>query len=160
MSKKNHYAGKAGQDLAIKVLRSRGVRMAEQIGTPVRLIPVIGQKGAYRVYFGDKVSGDISGLLDDGTRVIAEVKSVRGEKLSWSKLRAHQPERLDLNKNYNGVSLLVWVSDYGVFVMDWIFPNEDFKKGTPMTAEKARELDMMDVWTWHKSIHRLERRNR
>lgn len=144
--KKRQKSGKEGENLARKVLRQRGVRMVEKIGTPVRLIPYATSKpGIYRVIFGEKVSGDMVGILDDGTRVLTETKSIEGNALHWSKLRAHQPERLDLNKQYNGISLLVWVSDYGVFVMDWNFPNEDFGPGKGLRYGRAQILDIMDV---------------
>lgn len=145
MAKREHQIGKGGEKLARYVLRSRGVRMVEKIGSPVRLIPVRGVKQAYRVIFGDKVSGDIVGILEDGTRVLAETKTITGRNLRWSDLRAHQPGRLDLNKKYNGVSLLVWVSDQGVFVMDWVFPNEDFGPGIGLTAERAEELNIEEI---------------
>lgn len=145
MARKEHEQGKEGEKLARQVLRSRGVRMVEKIGTPVRLVPIPGVRNGFKCYFGDKVSGDMVGLLDDGTRVIAETKSIKGKSLQWSKLRKHQPERLSLNKIYNGVSLLVWVSDFGVYVLDWIYPNDDFKPGKGLTAVRAAELNVMDV---------------
>lgn len=147
MAKREHEIGKAGEKLAQQVLRQRGVRMVEKIGTPVRLVPTMTKSGrpAFYVYFGDKVSGDMAGLLDDGTRVIAETKTIYNKNLQWSKLRKHQPERLDLNKKYNGVSLLIWVSTHGVHVLDWVYPNEDFKPGKGLTPARAAELNVMDV---------------
>lgn len=145
VSKREHVVGKEGERLALNVLGGRGVRMAEAIGTPVRLIPIRGVKNGWYVKFGAKVSGDIMGLLKDGTRVLAEVKAIHGRNLRWSDLRTHQPGRLDHNKNYNGISLLVWVSGQGVFVMDWVFPNEDFGPGIGLTVEEADKYDLMDV---------------
>ena len=147
MSKTEQEVGKAGEKLAKKVLKQRGVQMPEKIGTPVRLEPTMTHSGrpAFYVYFGDKVSGDTMGILDDGTRVLAETKTIYNRNLRWSDLREHQPEQLDLNKEYNGVSLLVWVSTHGVFVMDWNFPDDSFKPGKGMTLDRAEELDIMDV---------------
>lgn len=147
MSKNEHEIGKAGERQARQVLRQRGVRMPEKIGTPVRLVPTMTKSGrpAFYVYFGDKVSGDTMGILDDGTRVLAETKTIYNRNLRWSDLRDHQPEQLDLNKEYNGVSLLVWVSSHGVHVMDWVFPNEDFKLRKGLTPARAAELNVMDV---------------
>ena len=147
MTKREHEIGKAGEKLARQVLRNRGVRMVERIGPAVRLVPTkqLSGRPAFYVYPGDKVSGDMVGLLDDGTRVIAETKTIYNRNLRWSDLRTHQPGRLDLNKKYNGVSLLVWVSTSGVFVMDWVFPNEDFKPRKGLMIERAGELDIMDV---------------
>ena len=147
MAKREHEIGKAGEKLARQILRTRGVRMVEKIGSPVRLVPTkqLSGRPAFYVYFGDKVSGDVTGLLDDGTRVIAETKTIYNRNLRWGDLRTHQPGRLDLNKKYSGVSLLVWVSTHGVFVMDWVFPNEDFKPRKGLTIERAGELDIMGV---------------
>ena len=147
MAKKEHEQGKAGEKLARQVLRQRGVRMVEKIGTPVRLVPTMTGSGrpAFYVYFGTKVSGDMTGLLDNGIRVIAETKTIYNRNLRWSDLRAHQPERLSLNKSYNGVSLLIWVSTHGVHIMDWVYPNEDFKPGKGLTPARAKELNVMDV---------------
>jgi len=152
MARREQEIGKAGERIARQVLRQRGVRMVEKIGTPVRLVPTERTSGrpAFYVYFGDKVSGDMSGLLDDGTRVIAETKTIYNRNLRWSDIRDHQPERLDLNKQYNGVSLLIWVSSHGVHVMDWIFPNEDFKPRKGMTQTIAAAYDIMDVTTLSK----------
>lgn len=145
MTKREQAKGKEGEALARKVLRSRGVLMVEKIGTPVRLVPIKGVRNGYRVYWGDKVSGDMTGILPNGVRVLAEVKVGAGDRISWTRLRAHQPERLDLNKEYNAVSLFVWVSDYGVFVLDWVYPNEDFGPGKNLRLDRARELDVMDI---------------
>ena len=123
--------------------------MVEKIGTPVRLFKYGKEPMIYRVIFGEKVSGDHNGIMDDGTRVLTEVKTIMEGNLIWTKLAKHQPARLDLNKRYGGISLLVWVHTMGVFVMDWDFPTPDFKKGKGLTPERAKELNIEDVLWWH-----------
>ena len=137
--------GKNGEILALSVLAGRGVRIPERFGPAVQMSLVRGVKGAYHIIPGDPVSGDINGILENGIRVIAEVKTVYDRNLRWSDLRKGQPEKLDMNKQYNGISLLVWVSGEGVFVMDWQYPNDDFGPGHGLTIAQARLLDVMDV---------------
>ena len=96
MSKREVQIGKAGEELALNVLAGRGVRIPERIATPAKMV------GGRMIYEG-KVSGDINGILDNGIRVIAEVKTIRGRNLRWSDLRGHQPGRLDINKRYNAI---------------------------------------------------------
>ena len=145
MAKRSQQIGKGGEKTARGVLAGRGVMLPEKIGTPVRLVPYPGPPNVYKVYWGEKVYGDIMGILPNGIRVLAETKTILEGNLVWSKLRAHQPERLDLNKKYHGVSLLVWVHHSGVYVLDWIYPNEDFKPRKGLTPERAAELNIMDV---------------
>lgn len=131
--------GAAGEELAAKVLAGRGVRMVERIATPTKLI-----RG--RMIYSAKVSGDHMGILvPSGVRVLTEVKTIHDRNLRWGDLRSHQPERLSLNKEFGGVSLLVWVSGDGVFVMDWNFPSWDFKPGVGMLRCNAKVRDVMDV---------------
>ena len=139
---------------AIDQIEENSERALLSRGKTVSRSPAHG--GAGVDYFGTVVSAAppiktlLVGLLDDGTRVIAETKTIYNRNLRWSDLRGHQPERLDLNKEYNGVSLLVWVSSHGVFVMDWVFPNGIFKPRKGLTPTLAESLDVMDVSTLSK----------
>lgn len=118
MSRHEDRIGKIGQEHAAAALRRIGVNMVEKIGTPVKTIPAR-VKGTYTVVYGEKVSGDHRGILDDGTSVLAETKTIMDRNLVWSDLRDHQPGRLDQHAEFGGVSLLVWVHTTGVYVMRW-----------------------------------------
>ena len=136
MTRQQQNIGKHGQQLAASALRQMGIEMVEQIGTPVHLIPVAGT-GAYRVIYGEKVSGDHRGILPGGRSVLAETKTILDRNLRYSDLREHQPERLSEHARHGGLSLLVWVHHTGVHVMRW--PIINFEPGTSITVEIAHQ---------------------
>jgi hypothetical protein len=142
MSRREDRIGKIGQEHAAAALRRIGVNMVEKIGTPVKLIPAR-VKGTYTVVYGEKVSGDHRGILDDGTSVLAETKTIMDRNLVWSDLRDHQPGRLEEHAEFGGVSLLVWVHSSGVYVMRW--PVAGFGPRKSITQEQAEALNVMDV---------------
>ncbi len=133
--KHNQQIGSAGQNVAAGALRALGVEMVEQIGTPVRLVPVGQGSGVYRVIWGDKVSGDHRGILRGGTSVLAETKTIIDRNLRYSDMREHQPERLTEHAQRGGVSLLVWVHRSGVYVMQ--FPIAGFERGKSIEIKQA-----------------------
>lgn len=127
--------GKYGQERAAAALRSLGIEMVEQIGTPVFLIPAERARNTYFVTWGEKVSGDHRGILPGGRSVLAETKTIMERNLRWSDLRDHQPGRLDEHSKHGGLSLLVWVHTTGVHVMQW--PVHGFGPGESLTPEFA-----------------------
>lgn len=138
MTKREHQTGKHGQERARSVLSGMGLEMIEQIGTPVKLIPVPGKrKNIYQVIWGEKVAGDHRAMLPNGRSVLIEVKTVYERNLVWSDLRDHQPAKLQQHADLNGLSLLVWVHDTGVYVMR--FPINGFGPGKGIRPEQAAE---------------------
>ena len=141
MTRQQDQIGKHGQSIAASVLSGMGVNMVEHIGTPVKLVPHFHGSfmvpNVYTVIFGEKVSGDHRGVLDNGISVLAETKTIMDRNLRWSDLREHQPDRLIEHAKYGGLSLLVWVHSSGVYVM--IFPIEGFGAGKRFTIEQARQ---------------------
>ena len=138
MTKQQQQIGKHGQSLAAAALRQLGIEMVEEIGTPVHLIPVKTSKAAppaYRVIYGEKVSGDHRGILPGGRSVLAECKTILDRNLRWSDLRDHQPARLSEHAKHGGLSLLVWVHHTGVHVMRW--PVLGFGAGESIPTEFA-----------------------
>ncbi len=136
--------GKHGQNLAASALSWIGVEMVEQIGTPVKLIPVASQrKDVFRVIFGEKVSGDHRGILYGGRSVLAETKTILDRNLRYSDLREHQPGRLSSHATFGGLSLLVWVHNTGVYIMQW--PIEGFVEGKSISPERALELNIENI---------------
>lgn len=135
--KREQVIGKDGEQLARSVLAGLGLEMIEKIGTPVKLIPVRSahQKNVFFVVWGEKVAADHRAMLPDGRSVLIEVKTIYDRNLVWSDLREHQPAKLQQHANLNGLSLLVWVHDSGVYVMR--FPIEGFGPGKGITPEKA-----------------------
>lgn len=120
MAKHSQRIGAAGEQQAAKALHRIGVRMVEKIGTPVKLTPVQGMhSGVFRVRWGEKVSGDHRGVAPGGISVLAETKTILDRRLRWSDLRPHQPERLSQHEGCSGISLLVWVSERGIYIMHW-----------------------------------------
>lgn len=142
MSRHEDRIGKIGQEQAAAALRRIGVNMVEKIGTPVKIIPAR-VKGTYTVVWGEKVSGDHRGILDDGISVLAETKTIMDRNLVWSDLREHQPDRLDQHAEFGGVSLLVWVHSSGVYVMRW--PVAGFGPRKSITPEQAAQIDVMKL---------------
>lgn len=128
--------GADGEDIAENALRAYGVRMVEQIATPYA---VTGRKkgGWIRLVHKAKVSGDRRGVMGDGSgrRVLAEVKSTAGDRITWSRLDDHQVQALDENHRLNAVSLLVVVFSGQAFVLRW--PVEGFLPRTSITLDMA-----------------------
>lgn len=142
MTRRQQQIGKQGEQLAETVLRLRGVNLVQHIGTPVHLIPHPTAKKYFRVIWGERVAGDRRGVLDDGTSVLAEVKTVLNANLRWSDFRDHQPGQLS-DHAVLAVSLVVWVHSSGVYVMRW--PIDGFGRGKSITPDRARELDVQDL---------------
>lgn len=139
MSRREQKIGKAGQGVAAGALRRLGVECVEEIGTPVKLTPSRIDPHAFRVVFGEKVSGDHRGLLPGGRSVLAETKTVMEHNLRWSDFRPHQPGCLEAHAENGGVSLVVWVHATGVYVLRWPIPGFGPGKSVDMeTAERLR----------------------
>lgn len=121
--RRNQKIGKDGERLAQSVLNGLGIEMLEKIGTPVLIAPYIGGRGAvpgvYYVKWGEKVSGDRRGILPGGRSVLIEVKTVWDGNLPFGQLDDHQHNALKRHASFGGLSLLVWVHNDGVFVMEY-----------------------------------------
>jgi hypothetical protein len=139
--RREQIIGKNGEQTARSVLHGLGLEMIEKVGTPVRLIPVSQKisrndpRAAYHVIFGEKVAADHRAMFPDGCSVLIEVKTVYDRNLVWSDLREHQPGKLSQHTALNGLSLLVWVHDSGVYVMRW--PVDGFRPGKGITPHQA-----------------------
>jgi len=143
MSRAEQSTGKHGQEIAAATLRGMGIEMLEKIATPVLLIPSR-YKGFFKVIFEEPVSGDHRGILDGGRSVLAETKTIMDRNLRYSDLREHQPAGLSEHAARGGLSLLVWVHNSGVYVMEWFSDGipgfEHGKSLTPQAAIMARWL--------------------
>lgn len=142
--------GAVGQSVATLALHRLGVQMAEEIATPVILKParkpIQGKPTPFYVTYGKKVSGDHRGVMPGGRSVLAETKSMRGERLVYSDLREHQPERLSEHAELGGLSLLIWASEYGTFVMEWpVLLKIGFKPGKGIGIDQAKTLDIVQL---------------
>ncbi len=133
--------GKHGQQVAASALRRIGVEMVEQIGTPVLLTPT--GRDAFRVVYGERVSGDHRGILPNGRSVLAETKTILDRNLRYSDLREHQPDRLSQHNAFGGLSLLVWVHNSGTYIMQW--PVDGFGHGTSISVDQATQLALKSV---------------
>ena len=141
--------GKHGQNVAAASLSRNDIEMVEQIGTPVKLLPVQSQrKNVYQVIFGEKVSGDHRGILYGGRSVLAETKTILDRNLRYSDLRKHQPGRLTSHATFGGLSLLVWVHSTEVYIMRW--PVDGFMEGKSISIEKATALNIEKVDELHE----------
>lgn len=139
MGRASQRIGAAGDEQGAAALRRMGVLLLEKVATPIRLIPHPNHSGYYRVIYDTPVSGDWRGVWMDGASVLAEIKTAFDRNLRWSDLREHQPGALSAHAEL-AMTLLVWVSSAGVFVMRWPIP--DFGPGKSITIEMARELDI------------------
>lgn len=147
--KRNKAMGAEGEKKAARALGRLGLLMIEEIGTPTKIIGTRQMGGFkwYRIVWGKKVSGDHTALIPNsgGRRVLIEVKTTeKHQNLIWSKLEAHQPERLTMNVDHGAVSLLVWVRlDVGVVnIMKWPVPGFRKGRGGGITPERADELSV------------------
>ncbi len=141
MTKHEQRTGAIGEQHAAQALRSAGIEMVEKIGTPVKLIPSR-IPGTYKVIWGEKVSGDMRGILPGGKSVLAETKTILDRNLRYSDLREHQPERLTQHAEHGGVSLLVWVHTTGIWIMRW--PVNGFIRGKSIDPDTAEELHLIN----------------
>lgn len=136
MSKYEQETGKHGEQTARSVLDGLGLEFIEKIGTPVKTLTVRGApKGLYKVIWGERVAGDHRAMFPNGRSVLIEVKTILDRNLVWSDLRDHQPMKLQQHADFNGLSLLVWVHDFGVYVMQ--FPVPGFGPGKGITPAQA-----------------------
>ena len=142
MTRSQQRQGAVGENRATIALRQVGVCMVDEITTPSIV------RGG-KVIYTKKVRGDRRGILENGISVLAEVKTTTGDRnLQWSDMRPHQPKDLTEHAEYNGLSLLVWVTDDDVYVMDW----KDalyygFQEGGSIDRERAGQLHKInDDW--------------
>jgi len=151
VTRQEQRIGKAGEGAAARALAALGICMIERIGTPVRLLP----HGRYfAVIWGERVSGDHRGVLPGGRSVLAETKTALDRNLRWSDLRAHQPQRLSRHAELGGLSLLVWVHESGVYVMQWPI-EEGFERGAGITVEQGEiehEKTRVALVQYHKKL--------
>lgn len=146
--KREQRLGSAGQARAASYLSGLGLYMVEVIGTPVRLIPYqhTSRKDVFAVHYGEKVSGDHRAILPGGRSVLIETKTILDRNLRYSDLRPHQPAGLSFHARMGGLSLLVWVHDTGINVMEWgIEGIKGFQPGKSIDIQQARGLDEICV---------------
>lgn len=130
--------GAHGEGAAENALRALGVRMVEQIATPIIILAE--KDGWVKIERKGKVSGDRRGVMGDGSgrRVLAEVKATNGDRIAWSRLKPHQIKSLDENHHLGAVSLLVVVYTVGTYVLRWPVPG--FGPGQSITIQQALDL--------------------
>jgi len=139
MARREAKLGRAGEQHAANAVRSLGVEMVEEIGTPFTITRT--KPGNwYQGFFGKKVSGDTRGVLPGGRSVLVETKTILDRNLQFSDLRTHQPERLTQHAELGGWSLLVWFHSTGIYIMEW--PISDFHHGESITPERAQTLNI------------------
>lgn len=116
--------------------------MVERVGTPVKAIPK--GNGLYTVIWYERVAGDHRALLPGGRSVLVESKTRTGKDyLSFGDFKDHQVKALTKHAELGGISLIAWVSNFGVYLMQW--PVDGFKKGEPIHPDKADQLDIMGI---------------
>jgi hypothetical protein len=121
--------GKNSEARAKRVLEKMGFKNVRKMSTK------------WNGTFSVRARADFAGVEPvSGRDMLCEVKHTQEPKLSWSALRKHQTKNLDKLKANNGIPLLIWTYEKEKIVMDW--PVEGFCKGSPLTIERARELDM------------------
>lgn len=145
MGRSEQRIGKAGQQQAAGALVRLGINCVEPIATPIEAIPMgyIRGRQVFQVIWSDPVSGDHHGLLPGGRGVLVETKTIYGRNLTWSDFRPHQPGELTRWTESGGLALVAWVSDKGVFIMQWPVPGFGPRKG--ITLEMAERLDIVDI---------------
>ena len=137
MSRSQQRTGKQGESVAESTLSGLGIEMLEKIGTPILAIPA--GRGLFKVVWGEKVSGDRRGILPGGRSVLIEVKTILDANLTYSELKPHQHKGLKAHADWGGLSLLCWVHNTGVYVME--YPVSGFDPGTSITPQVATIWD-------------------
>lgn len=129
-------SGANAEALVRQRLLALGLCCVERIETGFKLTRINGKiVGAYPAA---KVSGDFRAVVKGtGVSVLVEVKS-RPNILRWSDMEAHQIKALDDHNVAGGVSLLAWVSRYGLSVMRWPIPTIHFKPRLSLQWETAQ----------------------
>ena len=137
--------GAAGEDAAELFLNSAGFRSVVKINTGWKVIRWLNMKTRSAVIAPvKKVQGDFRAVIPlSGVSVLVEVKS-RSPKLSLSWFEPHQIEALNDHFTVGGLSLVAWVIEPDVFLLEWPIPG--LKKGSPLPPEIARELDVFGKW--------------
>lgn len=156
MARQQQKIGEQGEQLAESRLRSIGFEMIEKIGTPVKMASLpqhgftalrkvgINPKMVRKVIFGEKVAGDRRAIIPPlGRSVLIETKTILARNLRWSDLRPHQPGKLDEHSIQGGVSLIAWVHESGVYILQW--PVTGFEKGKSISPEKADQLSITEI---------------
>jgi len=146
--KQAQASGSTGEDIAAALLMELGVKMVADVATPFAIIGRHPRDKRYvRIAYKEKVMGDINGQLENGIRVLAEVKSRKVDRLSIGALSDGQINALNECVKWNGLALVVWIAPHGNYVIKWPVPDDLWKKGKRLTA---------DVATAHKwrGVHR------
>jgi len=137
----NKKLANEGEERAINRLHALGALMPEEIGTPF-VIVATRPDGWVKGYWKEKVSGDIIAHTVDGTKILAEVKTVLDRNLRWSDFKPHQPGSLSENAE-NAISLLIWWHSTGLYVMYWTdVLSTGFGPGKGLTEAQAAQLDI------------------
>ena len=141
----NKRTGNHGEDAAENVLRGLGVEQLRQIATPYKILGMKVMRGVrwYRLVFSEKVHGDRIGSYR-GIIVLAEVKTIWDSNLQYSELDEHQHEALRRNDELRGISLLVWVHNSGIHVMNYA-KLDFFVPRSSIKPEQAKSLNIIDL---------------
>jgi len=136
--KQAQASGSAGEDIAAALLVELGVKMVADVATPFVIIGRHSRDKRYvRIAYKEKVMGDINGQLENGIRVLAEVKSRKDDRLSIGALSDGQINALNECVKWNGLALVVWIAPHGNYVIKWPVPDDLWKKGKRLTIDVA-----------------------
>jgi len=114
--------GDQGEQHAMNILNGLGVEFLRPIPTKIGLEHAGARHGRrlFFVHYKAKAAGDIRGVLPGGQSVLVEVKTrTTSSRLVWSDFEEHQPATLAEHKEHGGLSLVVWICELGIFVMEW-----------------------------------------
>lgn len=115
--KRNRAAGAAAEQLVAAELIRIGYRFVERCHTPWR----IARNAQGRIVGAtpmEKVSGDFRCLTEAGRSVLVEVK-YRPSRLVYSDLEPHQWAALQAHDAAGGLSLIAWVHQGGIRILQW-----------------------------------------
>ena len=144
----NKQAGQAAENIV--EIQLRGMRIeVEQIETGWRVQRRPRPDGKGTVIVGAtpmrKVLGDIFGVQPPGGRtVLVESKHDDGDRLSLSELKDHQRDNLLRWHRAGAICFVAWVRFKPAVEVCFIhYPSvtDEWRKGTPLPIERARELD-------------------
>jgi hypothetical protein len=134
-------SGDFGEAIAKHALESAGIRMVEKVNSCFTLIRRMGRiVGAFPAA---KVSGDYIGIGPHGKKVLAEVK-YRPDSLSLSDFEEHQRDALEVNHQFGGISLVVWVRKHEYAIYYW--PQMVLEKGSPYKPGDKRGLQLSNTF--------------
>lgn len=142
--RKAHADGDRAEKLVIATLRINNIP-AERLETGWRVLRQFAA-GKTRIVSATpkaKVLADILGVLNQGRSLLIEVKSENDDRLSWSRLDAHQIDNLDRWHLAGAFVAVAWVRAHQIALIRWRPDATNWRPGHPISWAVAQHINVM-----------------